>query len=77
MIYAHRAACIQRLLRTSCKIVPSNFAQSNDLEIQHVKQSVLGLPRGEPIMGSNHPVVQALFKTQTCVYHLALQFVCH
>ena len=40
--------------------------------MEHVKQSVtvLGVPGGAPIMGSDHLAIQALFKTQTAVYTL-------
>ena len=79
----HEANIIQRFTRTGqhacrdhreqvAKIVASLFA-TDDLEMEHVKQSVFGVPGGAPIIGYDHPAIQALFKTQTDVYHLTLR----
>ena len=70
-IHAHLAACRQWPAQTSCKLVASLFAQTDDLEMEHVKQSVSG---GAPIVGNDHPAIQALFRMQTAAYPLTLWY---
>ena len=55
------------------KPVTSLFAQTNDLEMEHMKQSVFCVHGEAPIIWNNLSAIQARFKAQTSVYHLPLQ----
>ena len=56
-------------------IVARLFLQTDDLEMEHIKQSVFGVASEAPIMAVDHPALQELFKTQTGVLYLALQCI--
>ena len=56
-------------------IVARLFLQTDDLEMEHIKQSVFGVASGAPIMAVDHPALQELFKTQTGALCLALQCI--
>ena len=47
------------------ELVARLFAQTTDLEMDYVKESVFGVSGGPPIMAKDHPAMQELFWTRT------------
>ena len=55
-------------------LVARLFAQTEDLEMEYIKESVFGVVSGAPIMRDDHPALQDLFKTQTGAFRFVESF---